>query len=142
MLVRERRLALISRGLAALALLLAVLASAGAVHAADRGDISSAPTSIDAVFLTSWSPVHRADPALYFAETGYAIEERSIADYFSRRGGPRTFGYPTSRTFKLLGLPTQFFQRAVLQVAPDGGVQPLNLLDPGLLSFTRINGST
>jgi hypothetical protein len=142
MLVRERRLALISRGLAALVLLLTTLASAGAVHAADQGGRSSAPASTDAAFLTSWAPVHRADPALYFAETGYAIEERSIADYFSRRGGPRTFGYPTSRTFKLLGLPTQFFQRAVLQVAPDGGVQPLNLLDPGLLSFTRINGST
>jgi hypothetical protein len=30
----------------------------------------------------------------------------------------------------------------VLQVGPDGAVRPLNLLDPGVLPYTRINGST
>jgi hypothetical protein len=77
----------------------------------------------------------------YFQDTGFRIDNDKIWDYFSKRGGKRTFGLPTSRTFQFLGMPTQFFQRHVLQVA-SGGVQTLNLLDEGLLSYTTIGGST
>src|SRR3954462_11499431 len=77
----------------------------------------------------------------YFQDTGFRIDNDKIWDYFSKRGGKRTFGLPTSRTFQFLGLPTQFFQRHVLQVTP-GGVQTLNLLDEGLLPYTAIAGST
>jgi hypothetical protein len=79
---------------------------------------------------------------LYFSETGFGIDEARLADYFQRRGRVKTFGYPTSRTFRLLGLPTQFFQRGILQVGTDGAVRSVNLLDEGLLAYTRINGST
>jgi hypothetical protein len=80
--------------------------------------------------------------SLYFAETGFAIEEPRFIEYFSRRGGVLTFGFPISRMIRFQGVPTQFFQRVVIQLWPDGNVQPLNLLDPGLLPYTRINGST
>jgi hypothetical protein len=80
--------------------------------------------------------------ALYFTETGFAIEEPRFIEYFNRRGGVATFGFPISRIVRFQGVPTQFFQRVVIQLWPDGNVQPLNLLDPGLLPYTRINGST
>lgn len=79
--------------------------------------------------------------ARYFADTGFRIDDDQVWDYFQKRGGRRTFGLPTSRTFPFLGLPSQFFQRHVLQVTP-GGVRTLNLLDEGLLPYTTIGGST
>lgn len=77
----------------------------------------------------------------YFPETGFAIEDDQFWDYFTHRGGVRTLGYPISRTFTFQGYPTQFFQRIVLQSVPGQGVRRLNLLDPGLMPYTRINGS-
>jgi hypothetical protein len=74
----------------------------------------------------------------YFPQTGYEV---AFGDYFDRRGGVGTFGYPISRLFLLQGFPTQIFQRAVLQQWPDGSVHLLNLLDPGLLPFTSFNGA-
>ncbi|HEV8633212.1 MAG TPA: hypothetical protein VG370_03070 [Chloroflexota bacterium] len=77
----------------------------------------------------------------YFAETGYRIDNDPFWDYFNRRGGVRIFGFPTSRTFPFLGFTSQFFQRAVFQLGPDGSVRLLNLLDPGLLSYTSFNNA-
>ena len=79
--------------------------------------------------------------ARYFADTGFRIDDEKVWDYFTKRGGKRTFGLPTSRTFQFMGAPTQFFQRHVLQ-AGSGGVRTLNLLDDGLLSYTTIGGTT
>src|SRR6185503_16580400 len=78
--------------------------------------------------------------SLYFPETGFAVEEPKFVEYFTRRGRVPTFGFPISRSIRFQGLPTQFFQRIVVQLTPDGSVRPLNLLDPGLLSYTQING--
>jgi hypothetical protein len=77
----------------------------------------------------------------YFAETGYRIDNDAFWNYFNRRGGVRIFGYPTSRTLPFLGFTSQFFQRAVFQLGPDGSVRLLNLLDPGLLPYTSFNGA-
>jgi hypothetical protein len=78
----------------------------------------------------------------FFSQTGFRIDNDSFWDFFQHRGGVRTFGYPVSRAFKLDGFPVQIFQREVMQLWPDGGVHTLNLLDAGLLPYTRINGST
>lgn len=84
-----------------------------------------------------------AQPAIiYFPETGFGIRDPLFADYFVKRGGLRTFGYPVSRTVQFLGFRTQFFQRQIMQLGPDGQVRLLNLLDPDLMPYTRINGST
>jgi hypothetical protein len=83
----------------------------------------------------------QADPR-YFSQTGFRIDNDAFWNFFQGRGGVQTFGYPVSRQMKLVGFQVQIFQRLVMQLQPDGGVQTLNLLDPGLMPYTRINGST
>lgn len=78
----------------------------------------------------------------FFPETGYRIDNDAFYDYFQHRGGLRNFGYPTSEVFTLQGFRVQFFQRQVMQLRPDGTVGLLNLLDPGILPYTKFNGST
>lgn len=78
----------------------------------------------------------------FFAQSGYRIDTEAFWNFFQERGNVRTFGYPVSRTFTLDGFQVQIFQRNVMQLQHDGGVQTLNLLDPGLMPYTQINGST
>ncbi len=96
--------------------------------------------AVRADILLRQAPVDIA-PERYFPETGFAIQNDAFWDYFSHRGGVRALGFPISRTFTFLGYPTQFFQRIVLQEVPGQGIQRLNLLDPGLMPYTGINGS-
>ena len=84
----------------------------------------------------------RADDPRAFPETGFRVADDAFWAYFGGRGGVENLGYPVSRRFTLQGFGVQVFQRAVLQEQPDGSVQPLNLLDEGLLPYTRVNGST
>jgi hypothetical protein len=96
---------------------------------------------VSGAILPLGQTVSAQQDARYFSETGFRIDNERIWDFFTKRGGKRTFGLPTSRTFQFLGLPTQFFQRHVLQVT-NNGVQTLNLLEDGLLPYTTIGGST
>jgi len=73
------------------------------------------------------------DDPRFFSQTGFRIDNDAFWNFFQGRGGVRTFGYPVSRQFMLLGFTVQIFQREVMQLQPDGGVQTLNLLDEGLL---------
>jgi len=82
-----------------------------------------------------------SDPR-FFSQTNFRIDNDAFWDFFQRRGTVRTFGYPVSRVFRLDGFPVQIFQREVMQLWQDGSVHTLNLLDAGLLPYTRINGST
>src|SRR5690242_12558217 len=77
-----------------------------------------------------------------FSQTGFRIDRDSFWDYFTHRGGVLTFGYPVSRDFQFLGCTSQFFQRLIMQQCDGQGVGTLNLLDEGLLPYTKINGST
>jgi hypothetical protein len=83
----------------------------------------------------------RVAEGLYFPESGFSVANSKFAEYFRGRGGKDTFGLPISREFDLLGAPTQIFQRQIMQVGPDGNVQTLNLLDEGLMPYTKLNGS-
>jgi hypothetical protein len=78
----------------------------------------------------------------YFALTGYRIDQDPAWAFFQAHGGVATFGYPVSRTFGFLGCPVQVFQRLVLQLCPGREPALLNLLDPELLPYTHINGSS
>ena len=80
--------------------------------------------------------------ARYFSQTGYRIGDDAFWNYFQVRGGVRSFGYPVSNVFVLFGMKVQIFQRQILQLRPDGGVQTMNILDDGILPYTRMNGST
>ena len=78
----------------------------------------------------------------YFPQTGFRIDNDTIWDYFNRRGGVNTFGYPVSRTFLFQGFQVQFFQRRIVQLDQGGHARLLNVLDPGLMPYTSFNGAT
>jgi hypothetical protein len=78
----------------------------------------------------------------FFEETRFRIDRDSFWDFFQRRGGVRTFGFPVSREFIFTGCSTQLFQRLAMQQCGGDGVGTLNLLGDGLLPFTRFSGST
>jgi hypothetical protein len=90
---------------------------------------------------TSPTTVPTSDPR-FFSQTGFRIDTDAFWTFFQQRGGVRTFGYPVSRSFTLDGFQIQIFQRKVMQLQPNGGVQMLNLLDPGMMPYTKINGTT
>ncbi|MBI4492740.1 MAG: N-acetylmuramoyl-L-alanine amidase [Chloroflexi bacterium] len=87
------------------------------------------------------APAAQDDPRT-FPQTRYTIADDRFWDYFQKRGGVRTFGYPVSNAFTLLGFKVQIFQRQIMQLRADGGVALMNLLDNGLMPYARINGST
>src|SRR5579864_7293562 len=91
---------------------------------------------------TSASAGAQATDPRFFSQTGFRVDTDAFWSFFQARGGVQTFGYPVSRTFKLDGFPVQIFQRIVVQLQPDGSVATLNLLDAGLMPYTKINGST
>jgi polysaccharide biosynthesis protein PslG len=82
-----------------------------------------------------------ADPR-FFAETRFRIDSDAFWDFFQKRGGVRTFGFPVSRAFTFFGCQTQFFQRLAMQQCGDAGVGTLNVLDAGLLPYDHFHGST
>jgi N-acetylmuramoyl-L-alanine amidase len=112
------------------------------------GSAPSAPAAaapLQSAATPAAQPAPQSPPttdARYFEQTRYRISEEAFWTYFQRRGGVRSLGYPVSNTFSLFGMQTQIFQRQVLQLRPDGGVQTMNLLDEGLMPYTKMNGST
>ena len=86
-----------------------------------------------------FTPAAAARP---FPQTNFSVTNDNFLNYFDHRGGASVLGYPISREFQFMGSNVQFFQRAVLQQTPDGGVALLNILDQGILPYTHINGST
>jgi polysaccharide biosynthesis protein PslG len=94
-----------------------------------------------AVFASADESDLSQTPLTFFQETGFRLGNAAFADYFQKRGGLRTFGYPVSRPFLFLGTEVQFFQRQIMQTRADGSVGTLNILDPELMPYTRINGS-
>lgn len=92
------------------------------------------------------SPAAPEAPALahderYFSQTGYRIENDQVWGFFTQYGGVSAFGYPTSRTVTFLGCPVQFFQRQIIQVCGGQGAALINMLDPEIFPYTRVNGS-
>jgi hypothetical protein len=78
----------------------------------------------------------------YFAETGYRIDDDAIWSYFQARGRVPVFGFPVSRSIVLLGCRAQIFQRHVAQSCTGRGVALMNLLDPDVFPYERVNGSS
>ncbi|HEV7662913.1 MAG TPA: hypothetical protein VGQ62_05210 [Chloroflexota bacterium] len=78
----------------------------------------------------------------YFSETGYRVDDDAIWSYFQARGRVPVFGFPVSRTFVLLGCQVQVFQRQVAQSCAGRGVTLMNLLDPDIFPYEKVNGSS
>src|SRR5438105_5145702 len=55
-----------------------------------------------------------ADPR-FFDQTQFRIDRDGFWDFFQKRGGVQTFGFPVSRSFLFMGCTTQFFQRLIMQ---------------------------
>jgi N-acetylmuramoyl-L-alanine amidase len=102
------------------------------------GDTAAQPQTT----ATVAAPAPVPNDARYFAQTGYRVAEDAFWKYFNNRGGLRTFGYPVSNEFVLFGMKVQVFQRQIMQLRPDGGVQMMNILDDGIMPYTHMNGST
>src|SRR5262249_15026863 len=80
--------------------------------------------------------------ARYFNETKFRIDDDAIYAYFQARGMVETFGFPVSRTFGFLGCQVQIFQRQIAQRCGNSNtVQLMNVLDPEIFPYTRVNGS-
>jgi hypothetical protein len=77
----------------------------------------------------------------YFNETHFRIDDDAIYSYFQARGMVQTFGFPVSRTFTFLGCSVQIFQRQIAQHCSGSNVQLMNVLDPEIFPYTRVNGS-
>jgi hypothetical protein len=78
--------------------------------------------------------------AQYYAQTGYRVDDQAVS-FFQSRGAVDTFGYPISRLFSFLGCPVQMFQRLIIQLCPGQGPALINMLDPEIFPYTRVNGS-
>lgn len=78
----------------------------------------------------------------YFGDTGFRVDNDQFWDIFQSLGQRRGLGDPISRTFRLLGRPTQVFQRGMLQIAPEGNAYIVSMLQDELLfPYESINGS-
>src|SRR5207248_4375203 len=86
-------------------------------------------------------PPEVAHDERYFSETGYRIDDDGIWSYFGARGRVPVFGFPVSRSFVLLGCRVQIFQRQVAQSCAGRDVGLMNLLDPDIFPYERVNGS-
>jgi polysaccharide biosynthesis protein PslG len=96
-----------------------------------------------------WTPSGNATPTQnptgdprFFSETNFRVDRDAFWDFFQKRGGVRTFGFPVSRDFLFFGCQTQFFQRLAMQQCGDAGVGTLNVLDDGLLPYNHFHGAT
>ena len=119
----------------------AVLATGpAATPAPTAGTVTATPTP--ATFPTPAPAPAVPHDDRYFSQTGYRIDNDSVWSFFQGYGGVQTFGYPTSRTFTFIGCPVQFFQRQVIQICAGAGAALLNILDPGIFPYTKVNGST
>lgn len=78
--------------------------------------------------------------SVFFPITGFNVTGARL-DFFRKRGGLATFGYPISRPFRLLGRDVQLFQRQAIEQLPNGRIGTLNVLDDELLPYTRFNGA-
>src|SRR5688572_7148508 len=103
--------------------------------------VALAIAMVCSVLIGSISVTHAQQDARYFAQTRQRIDNDQFWQFFRSRGSQRTFGYPVSGTFMLMGFPVQIFQRQIMQLTPDGRVVLMNLLDDGLLPYTAANGS-
>ncbi|HZT07042.1 MAG TPA: hypothetical protein VFC51_08430 [Chloroflexota bacterium] len=74
----------------------------------------------------------------YFSETGFGIGDDNMWNYFVRRGGLRTFGFPISRMFVLSGQSVQLFEKGMLAVDDSGNVTTLNLLEDPFLPYDQL----
>jgi hypothetical protein len=101
------------------------------------GTTTPAPTATPGVIQQAPTLAHDAQ---YYAQTGFRVDDQMVS-FFQSRGAVDTFGYPVSRVYTFLGCPVQMFQRLIIQMCSGQGPSLINLLDPEIFPYTRVNGS-
>ena len=107
--------------------------------------VTGTPTAGPTAVVTPTPGVVQQAPAVvhdqqYYPPTGFRVDDQAVS-FFQSRGMVDTFGYPISRLFTFLGCPVQMYQRLIIQLCPGAGPQLINLLDPDIFPYTRVNGS-
>jgi len=102
------------------------------------GSPTAAPTATPGPVQQAPAMAH---DARYFNETRFRIDDDAIYAYFQARGMVQSFGFPVSRNFTFLGCSVQIFQRQIAQHCSGAQVQLMNVLDPEIFPYTRVNGS-
>jgi hypothetical protein len=105
--------------------------------AAATGTATAGPTATPVPAQAAPTVTHDAQ---YYSQTGFRVDDQAVG-FFQSRGQVDTFGYPVSRLFTFLGCPVQMFQRLIIQLCPGQGPALINLLDPEIFPYTRVNGS-
>ena len=103
----------------------------------DRTTFTAAATGLAPLVVPPDAAV-RAGPV--FPETGFAVADGPIGNYFTARGGVRTFGPPISNAFPLLGSTVQLFRNHLLKVETDGTVTTVNLFELNAVPSRNVNG--
>ncbi|MGE3272354.1 MAG: hypothetical protein AB7P40_26635, partial [Chloroflexota bacterium] len=80
--------------------------------------------------------------AIFFPETGYIVGTGPIGQYFTARGGARTFGPPVSNEFTLMGSRIQLFRDFVLKQDAGGNVSTVDVFGMGAVPFRTIGSWT
>lgn len=97
---------------------------------------------VDPSAIPAATPPDLVHDERYFSETGFRIDDDGIWAYFNARGRVPIFGFPVSRSFLLLGCRVQIFQRQVAQSCAGRDVALMNVLDPDMFPYERVNGSS
>jgi hypothetical protein len=105
---------------------------------AATGSPTAGPTATPAPVQQAPAVAH---DARFFNETRFRIDDDAVYAYFQARGMVQSFGFPVSRTFTFLGCSVQIFQRQIAQHCSGAPVQLMNVLDPEIFPYTRVNGS-
>ena len=103
---------------------------------------STATPSAPSASASLATPSAASTDARFFDQTRFRVDRDAFWDFFQKRGGLRSFGYPVSREFTLFGCQTQLFQRLAMQQCGDNGVGTLNVLEDGFLPYAHFQGST
>ena len=81
-----------------------------------------------------------AHDAQYYDQTGFRVDDQTVS-YFKSRGGVDTFGYPSLAHVHVPRLPGADVPAADHSALSGHAAALINLLDPEIFPYTRVNGS-
>jgi hypothetical protein len=89
----------------------------GSDNGVSLSDMADGVVVADAIRFvsTSGGAAQSSSDARFFEQTRFRVDRDAFWDFFQKRGGVRTFGFPVTREFMFFGCATQLFQRVAMQ---------------------------
>lgn len=109
-----------------------------AVRALHRRGLGGA---ILGVILLATSVVPAAARSAPSEAGNFAVYDRAVATYVQGHGGAASLGKPISNPMLLLGRRVQLFERAALEIRPDGSVGSVDVVGGDLLRLFGVTGA-